>query len=289
MRRLWNTLDTVLRNTSDKDRPCYPLKRISSKTGPVMVRLINGRITLAGPGSSVTACPPLAVGRCFLTHREADDNAVIWLGLPPCVTGSEIEVLLRRDGLCRNNLITMSRLAGHLEEGKDVYEILVELDVIRSRIEQFLHLFFACEAPCPVRARKYCPKDMLVLGLADRKKTERMVQRFIQRFACRPCPETDLDKALKELAALAAAAGKEQTGGTLGDWFSGCETVPALSCQEVPEKRPGILDVPGKAVPACILAHLAMAGQEAPFSPCACRPGMGSMHGYRQNFAERQA
>ncbi len=276
MRRLWKTLDTVLKNTSDKDRPCYPVKRISSKTGPVMVRLVNGRIALAGPDCKVTACPPLAVGSCFLTHCEADDNAAIWLGLPPCVTGSEIEVLLRRDGFCRNNLITMTRLAGHLEEGEDVCEILAELDVVRSRIEHFLQLFFACEAPCPARARKNLPKGMLALGLPDKKRAERMVQRFIRRFACRPCSETALDRAMKKLAALAAAGGKG-TEDSLGDNFTGCETVPASCSKAGLEEKPALLDMP----------DLAAAG-EAPFSPCACRPGMISLHGLREHFAERQ-
>ncbi|MDO4840274.1 MAG: hypothetical protein Q3990_06315 [Desulfovibrionaceae bacterium] len=231
MWRLWNTLDTVLKKTSDKDSPCYQIKTFSRTTGPVMVRLINGRIRLAGPNSNVIGCPPLAVGSCLLTHREADEHVTIWLGLPPCVTGSELEALLRKDGFCRNNLVTMTRLAAHLEDGKDVCDILTELDVVRRRIEHFLQLYFACEVHCPARERQCWPKDMLVLGVASRKTAESMVQRFTERFACRCSTDEAIDAALKELAALAAAREdgtlkEEGKGEVLGDIFSGCETLP---------------------------------------------------------------
>ncbi len=264
MRRLWNTLDTVLKNTSDRDKPCFPVKRISFRTGPVMVRLAGGQITVAGPNSKVAYCPPLSAGSCLLAHREADENVTVWLGLPPCVTGSEIAVLFKRDGFCRNNLITMTRLAGHLEEGEDVGEILVELEVIRSRVERFLQLFFECGGLCPVRKRKTCPKDMLVLGLADEERSELMAERFMERFSC---GTSSAEADLEALEAYAARRGlcdnslEAGPGSSLGAAFNSCEMLPAAKGQAVP-------------VPAI-----------AQYSPLAGRAAMDNMHGYR----ERQA
>lgn len=271
MRRLWNTLDTVLKNTTDRDKPCFPVKRISQRTGPVMVRLAGGRITVAGPNSNVTHCPPLAAGSCLLAHCEADENVTVWMGLPPCVTGSEIVVLFKRDGFCRNNLIAMTRLAGHLDEGEDVGEILVELEVIRTRIERFLQIYFECGSPCPVRKRKNWPKDMLVLGLADDKKAERMAERFIERFSCGvPSADADLE-ALKAYAGRSAACGRsleEGPGGSLGAAFNSCETLPAATGQDMPVPVPDITQYSP-------LAGRAVIG----------RAVMDKMHGYR----ERQA
>ncbi len=267
MRRLWNTLDTVLKNTRDRDKPCFPAKRTGPGTGPVMVRLASGRIALAGPGSKVSWCPPLSAGSCLLAHREADENVTIWMGLPPCATGSEIAVLFKRDGFCRNNLITMTRLAGHLEEGEDVREILAELEVVRSRIERFLQMFFKCGAPCPALKKQALPKDMLVLGLAGREEAERMAGRFMERFSCSGASaENAGDAALEALAARGGRDGaimEAGPGGSLGAAFNSCETLPAASWQEKP-------------VPVPEMRH---------YCPVAGRSGLDRMHGYR----ERQA
>ncbi len=262
MRRLWNTLDTVLKKTKDKNKPCFPLKRISPGTGPVIVRLSGGLITVAGPNTKASHCPPLSAGSCLLAHREADENVTVWMGLPPCVSGSEMAVLFKRDGFCRNNLITMTRLAGHLEEGEDVCEILVELEVIRSRVERFLQIFFECGVQCPVRKRKSWPKDMLVLGLADKTLSERMAERFIERFSL---GEESKDADLEALAAYGSQDGSVEAGpgSSLASAFSSCETLPPASGQDMPLPVPDITQ----------------------FSPLAGMAGLDSMQGCR----ERQA
>lgn len=262
MRRLWNTLDTVLKNTRDRDRPCFPVKRISPGTGPVIVRLSGGLISVAGPNSKAAHCPPLSAGSCLLAHREADENVTVWMGLPPCVTGSEMAVLFKRDGFCRNNLITMTRLAGHLEEGEDVCEILVELEVIRSRVERFLQLFFECGAQCALRQRKSWPKDMLVLGIADKKLSERMAERFIERFST---GEPSIDADLEALKAYGSQDGALEAGpgGSLAAAFSSCETLPAAPGRDLPVPVPDI----------------------AQYSPLAGRAGLDRMQGYSERHA----
>ena len=156
MRRRWKTLKSVLTGKKADETPCFAYDLHHPLGYPVTARIANGRICLACPVQEQTGrpriadipIPQIAAGRCRLL-RDAEDNVSIWLGLEPGITVKGLQAVFKEEP-CRTQLVSLDRLAGHLDDLADEEDILADLKALCRRVEQLLAAI--------LKERQYCLK-----------------------------------------------------------------------------------------------------------------------------------
>ena len=144
MRRRWKTLKSVLTGKKADETPCFAYDLHHPLGYPVTARIANGRICLACPVQEQTGrpriadipIPQVAAGRCRLL-RDAEDNVSIWLGLAPGITVKGLQAVFKEEP-CRTQLVSLDRLAGHLDDLADEEDILADLKALCCRVEQIV-------------------------------------------------------------------------------------------------------------------------------------------------------
>jgi hypothetical protein len=144
MRRRWKTLKSVLTGKKADETPCFAYDLHHPLGYPVTARIANGRICLACPVQEQAGrphiadipIPQVAAGRCRLL-RDAEDNVSIWLGLAPGITVKGLQAIFKEEP-CHTQLVSLARLAGHLDDLADEEDILADLKALCRRVEQIV-------------------------------------------------------------------------------------------------------------------------------------------------------